>query len=117
MGVAARLRELEPVAAAQRPDVHEDPDGAHLKLLLAWRRQRAAALEAEVARLGAAVASAAGREEAADADTPQQQAPQRPANHSSSAVQGARAADEARGEAAADRSNAKAQAAPREEEL
>ena len=49
-----QLRELEPLAAVQQPDASEDPDGGKLRLLLAWRRQRVAALEAEVARLVAA---------------------------------------------------------------
>ncbi|GBF99152.1 hypothetical protein Rsub_12119 [Raphidocelis subcapitata] len=65
-----QLRELEPLAAVQQPDASEDPDGGKLRLLLAWRRQRAAALEAEVARLDAAAASAASATAAAQQAQP-----------------------------------------------
>ncbi|GBF99151.1 hypothetical protein Rsub_12118 [Raphidocelis subcapitata] len=65
-----QLRELEPLAAVQQPDASEDPDGGKLRLLLAWRRQRVAALEAEVARLVAAQPAPATALDAAPATSP-----------------------------------------------
>jgi hypothetical protein len=58
-----QLQELEPLAAVQQPDASEDPDGGKLSLLLTWRRQRVAALKAEVARLDAAATLLAADQE------------------------------------------------------
>ena len=52
-GVAAQLAALEETAAGEAPDPAEDPAGIKLHLVRAWRRQRAIALDAEVARLAA----------------------------------------------------------------
>jgi sugar (pentulose or hexulose) kinase len=56
-GVLSRLRETDAVVAAT-PRAAVDPEGKLLALVLKWRAQRGAALEAEVARLDKAIEEA-----------------------------------------------------------
>ncbi len=60
LGSVLQLLRRTQSAAERTAPAPSDPRGEVLRMLLAWRRRRAAAIEAEMGRLGDAIASGGG---------------------------------------------------------